>query len=60
MFGVGEYDDCPHLTISVQQIAAIIPHKGANLKLETSCLETIAKVNVFGFYRKLCHSRQLV
>ena len=35
--------------ISVQQIVAIIPHKGANLELKTSCPETITKVELSQF-----------
>ena len=49
MISSGECDDYSYLIISIQQIAAIIPHKGTNLKLETSCLETITKVNVSWF-----------
>jgi len=50
MFSVSRCNDFPYLIISVQQIAAIIPHKGTNLELETSSLETITKVNLSCFF----------
>lgn len=46
---IGKCYDCLYVIISVQQIAAIIPHKGANLELEKSSLETITKVNLSCF-----------